>query len=282
MKVIDTSGEMLAAFHSGHFELAKWEAYMDACVPNAKELCLEDMRNCVNEACSWEKHFVPVLDAVFQNPSGRMEAISSFHMVADQLDQRIQDLFHKTVDADLVLYLGLCNGAGWVTTIGGRTTVLLGIEKIMELNWGGVEAMTGLIVHELGHVYQSQYGTLRLETDSLPERFLWQMFTEGVAMVFEQEIMGDQGYFHQYDKDWKEWCDRHAERIKRSFYDDLKSMTFENQRYFGDWVSFEGRGDTGYYLGALFVRYLMRSADFDSIIRYDMEAVKRAYEQFMY
>jgi hypothetical protein len=281
MRVIDTSEEMLAAFHSGHFDLEKWEAYMDACVPNAKELCLEDMRECVNAGFSWEKDFMPVLDSVLWDPSGRKEAIASFHMIADQLDGKIRNVFHKTVDADLVLYLGLCNGAGWVTEIGGRTTVLLGIEKIMELDWGGPDAMTGLIVHELGHAYHSQYGTLRIETDSLPDRFLWQLFTEGTAMVFEQEVLGNKGYFHQYGSDWKEWCDRHAELIKRSFYDDLKSMTYENQRYFGDWVSFEGHGDTGYYLGTLFVRYLLQSAGFDSVIRYDIDKVKKEYENFM-
>ena len=281
MNIVDTSEGMPAVFRSGHFDLAEWEAYMDACVPGAKDLCLEDMRQCVSAGFSWENDFMPVLDAVFQDPSGRREAIHSFHAVADRLDERIRAVFRRTVDADLVLYLGLCSGAGWVTRIGGRTTVLLGIEKIMELGWGGRDAMTGLILHELGHVYHSQYGTLQIRTDSLPDRFLWQLFTEGAAMVFEQEATGDREYFHQYDAEWIDWCQRHAERIKRSFYADLKSMTVENQRYFGDWVRFEGHGDTGYYLGALFVRYMMQNADFDRVIGYGLDEVKREFDRFM-
>ena len=50
--------------------------------------------------------------------------------------------------------------------------------------------MIGLMIHELGHVYQSQYGSLSYQENSMAEKFLWQLFTEGVAMVFEQEIVG--------------------------------------------------------------------------------------------
>ena len=57
-------------------------------------------------------------------------------------------------------------------------------------------------------------------------------------------------------------------------------MTPADQRYFGDWVSFEGHGDTGYYLGARFVRYLLGSDTFDNIIKYDMETVKKGFEGF--
>ena len=38
------------------------------------------------------------------------------------------------IDVEIVLYLGLCNGAGWVVTIDNKTYCLLGIEKILELN----------------------------------------------------------------------------------------------------------------------------------------------------
>ena len=43
----------------------------------------------------------------------------------------------------------------------------------------------------------------------------------------------------------------------------LGTMTSEMQRYFGDWVRFEGYGGTGYYLDAKFVRYLLRFDSFD-------------------
>lgn len=59
------------------------------------------------------------------------------------------------INADVALYLGFCNGAGWVTDIDAKTVVLLGIEKIIELDWVSVDDMRGLVYHELGHVYQA-------------------------------------------------------------------------------------------------------------------------------
>lgn len=73
--------------------------------------------------------------------------------------------------------------------IHGRRVILLGIEKIMELNWCDINSMTGLIIHELGHVYQAQYGVMDLQTDSVADQFLWQLFTEGVAMVFVRYLL---------------------------------------------------------------------------------------------
>ncbi len=280
MNIVDSSGEMLSAFRSGQFDIEKWKSYMDASVPGAKELCLKDMRETVSAGCSWQDDFLPVLNAAAQDTDKRGRAIASFRRVTEGLEERIRRRFHKDLDVDLILYLGLCSGAGWVTDINGRPAVLLGIEKIMELNWCDTDAMTGLIIHELGHVYQAQYGVLRRELDSPQESFLWQLFTEGIAMVFEQETLGDPGYFHQDIHGWKSWCDEHAESIRRSFCRDLGSMTRENQRYFGDWVSYEGHGDTGYYLGARFVRFLLNSDSFDRIICYDIREVKAGFDRF--
>lgn len=281
MKVINTSADLLSAFDAGRFDMEKWKTYMDAHVPGAKDLCLSDMRACIHAGFSWEHDFLPVLNAVLWETKKREEAVRSFCCVTAHLDEKIVRRFGRTVDAAVVLYLGLCNGAGWVTPVSGRTTVLLGIEKIMELNWCDPDALTGLIVHELGHVYQAQYGILHRKTDTLPDHFLWQLFTEGVAMVFEQKIIGDPSYFHQDRNGWKQWCDGHAEFIRQSFRNDIRVMTRENQRYFGDWTRLEGYGDTGYYLGARFVRFLLRHSSFDQIIRYGIEEVKTGFDAFM-
>lgn len=282
MNIIDTSAAMPEAFDSGCFDAEIWEAYMDAFVPGAKEMCLEDMRETINAGYSWQEDFLPVLNAVARDTERCEKAIASFRRITEHLDERITERFGKTVDADIILYLGLRNGAGWVTHVNGKRTVLLGVEKIMELDWCDPDAMTGLVIHELGHVYQDQYGVLHREFETTPDKFLWQLFTEGIAMVFEQEIAGDPGYFHQDRDGWKQWCDGHAELIRQSFRSDLESMTQETQRYFGDWVSFEGRGDTGYYLGTRFIRFLMDSDGFDRIILYTIQEVKDGFDRFMH
>ena len=83
---------------------------------------------------------------------------NSFCKVTDGLHEKIIESFGKKIDVDIVLYVGLCNAAGWVTTINGKNVILLGIEKIFELNWYDENSMYGLIYHELGHVYHKQYG----------------------------------------------------------------------------------------------------------------------------
>ncbi len=281
MNVMDTSAEMLSSYEDEHFSLERWKEYIGRCVPGAGELNLAEMRETVAAGYSWEEEFLPVLDACYADSGKREEAVRSFHRVTDGLDEQIIARFGRTVDADIVLYLGLCVGAGWVTPVNGRTTVLLGMEKILELDWGGMDAMTGLIVHELGHVYHSQYGNLDMETGTGPDAFIWQLFTEGIAMVFEQEVVGDPEYFHQDHGGWKEWCRRNAGRIREAFFRDLDTMTDDTQRYFGDWVQFEGHGDTGYYLGTLFVRFLLQSDDFDRLVRYGMDEVRDGFMRFM-
>ena len=182
---------------------------------------------------------------------------------------------------DIILYLGLCNGAGWVTKVSGKTTVLLGIEKIIELDWCDIDDMNGLILHELGHVYQAQYGVLNRQLSSSRDQFLWQLFTEGIAMVFEQEIVGDSDYYHQDRAGWKNWCSQNIRLIRQSFFNDLDTMTEANQRYFGDWVSFNGYGDAGYYLGTRFVRFLLGYDCFDNLILYDINDVRKGFEKFL-
>ncbi len=281
MRITDTSDSLLSSFENGLFNAEKWETYIDKAIPGARKICEMDKQECIEAGFSWEKDFLPVLNEVYADEEGRNKAIRSFHIVTDHLNERIIEKFGRTVDTNLALYLGLCNGAGWVTRLNNESTVLLGIEKIIELKWYDVDSMNGLIIHELGHVYQDQYGVLHRQFEALQDQFLWQLFTEGIAMVFEQEVVGDSAYFHQYDNNWREWCHEHINHIKQSFYNDLPTMTNENQRYFGDWVSFEDHGDTGYYLGADFVRFVLETSSFDDAVNFDIDLVKRHFERYM-
>ena len=220
---------------------------------------------------------MPVIQAVFQNPK-RDILQQSFLAVTDHLNERIIQTFHRGIDADLVLYLGLCNAAGWVTSIHGRDVILLGIEKILELGWYSRQAMYGLIYHELGHLYHKQYGKLEQESEQSEKNFVWQLFTEGIAMYFEQVLVGDDSYYHQDENGWKSWCDRNFVQILDDFHHDLPTMSRYNQRYFGDWCDYHGHGDVGYYLGTRFVRTLLGSVSFDELIGFDIDFV---YEQYL-
>lgn len=182
------------------------------------------------------------------------------------------------MDIDIVLYVGLCNGAGWVTNINDRDVILLGVEKILELNWLDEASMCGLIYHELGHSYHTQYGDFNQQSDISEQNFVWQLFTEGIAMYFEQILVNDFNYYHQDKNGWLEWCDNHFSEILADFRNDLEAMTKCNQRYFGDWVSYSGKGDVGYYLGTKFVQKLNEKYDFEELINMKID---RVYQEFI-
>lgn len=281
MRIINLAADLSPIYPGGRFDLTGWERFIRAADPALCDLCLADMRGDIAAGLlDYERQALPVLNACWQDAALRERAIASFEAVTARLDERIRERFGRTVEADVILYPGLCSGAGWVTTLHGRDVILLGVEKIVELRWCSPDDMRGLIYHELGHVYQRQYGVLERVCGTSRLQFLWQLFTEGVAMRFEQLLVDDVSYYHQDRDGWAAWCHAHMQRIKADFLHDLDTMTPANQRWFGDWAHYEGRGDVGYYLGARFVGFICRDHAFDEILSLDEEAVERLFLAF--
>ena len=282
LKIINTINKIQDIYSNGAFDRGKWSNYIEEVNPKLKELCISDLNEAVSTGrVTFEKDFLPILNNVFANEKIRKEAISSFKKVTKCLADKITARFGKSIAVNVVLYLGLCNGAGWVVSIDGKPYCLLGIEKIMELSWHDEHSMLGLVYHELGHVYHDQYGVLEKAFDNNKQQFLWQLLVEGVAMYFEQTLVGDYNYFHQDKNGWKAWCDKNLIQIKTDFYNDLTDMSFENQRYFGDWVFYNEHSDVGYYLGAKFVQFLCLKYSFDDVLSLDIAIVEREYKTFM-
>ncbi len=281
LRIIDASARIDGLFPGGRFDPVRWEHYINAVYPGSAPLFRADVDACLTGgAFTFEENFLPVIQNVYRNPE--LDTLrASFSAVTDGLEERIAGQFGQALDADLTLYLGLCNGAGWVTRLAGRDVVLLGIEKILELNWQGPEAMAGLVYHELGHIYHRRHGALDQGPEEGPEGFIWQLFTEGAAMCFEQDLVGDPRWFHQDSGGWLVWCEEHFSQILADFDRDLPSMTRQDQRYFGDWCDYRGRGDTGYYLGARFVRRLLERLPFRQLITLPPERVYPQYREFV-
>lgn len=280
IKIIDTYNQIGDLFIGGNFDFEKWKKYINSMYPDCDKMFTDDVKEYIATGkYTFEQDFLPIINNVFNNP--KLDAIHrSFLMVIDGLNKKIERKFGREVDAEIVLYLGLCNGAGWVTDINGKTVILLGVEKIIELDWCSIDDMRGLIYHELGHVYQAQYGVLERESAEDAKNFIWQLFVEGVAMYFEQLLVGDIKYYHQDKNGWKAWCDEHFVRILQDFKNDIATMTEKDQRYFGDWADYHGKGDVGYYLGARFVHFMLQKYKFDEIIDFDIDAVCTALEEF--
>ncbi len=279
IKIIDTFDKVQALLSGASFDLGAWEGYVNSIYNNSSKLFLDDMQEMLSGGYTFEKDFLPVILAVRNHPK-LSELHRSFRVVTDRLNKRVIHAFGKELDIEIVLYLGLCNGAGWVTTVNGKTVILLGMEKILELDWQDEDNMRGLIYHELGHAYHMQHGTFDQMADGNSGQFLWQLFTEGIAMYFEQLLVGSPNYYHQDRDGWKDWCDAHLSEIVTNFQSDLPTMTRSTQRYFGDWVSYQGHGDVGYYLGAKFIHFLLARYDFAQLIDLPIANIPNLFTEF--
>ena len=248
MRVTDACGSALEPFLRQPFNLTTWRAYAEGLEAGLAELCLEDVKG-----YDYDTDIRPVVEAALAQPDKLVEVRENFRKATDGLEGRIEAILNARIDADCLLYLGLCSGAGWATTLNGRPAVLLGIEKIIELDWCDWQKLEGLITHELGHLWHfQQYKTPGFEA-SAPG--LWQIYAEGVAMYFEQTLAGDGEYMHQYDDEWYAWCRENQRELFAEYLRRVQSAE-SVQDFFGDWSAYRGHSDVGYYLGAKLARRL--------------------------
>ena len=281
INIIDTYPQINMLFINQSLDLAEWERYINAIYSDSANIFKKDLEEYLNSGeYTFEKDFLPIINAVRNHPQLEM-LHNSFYKVTDGLNEKIMDSFGKEIDVDIVLYVGLCNAAGWVTTINGKNVILLGIEKILELNWCDENSLYGLIYHELGHVYHKQYGMFNQYSNDNRKTFVWQLFVEGIAMYFEQVLVKNFDYFHQDKNGWKEWCDNHFKQILDDFNADLPEMTRFNQRYFGDWVNYCGYSDVGYYLGTRFVQYLCNKFSLEQLVNLTIDDVYKVYLEYV-
>lgn len=281
LQIVNAVDDVEKLFEDGNFKLEYWITYIDSIIPKHKNIFLEDMEYTIkNGGFTFENDYLPILNALLLNKDKRVKAVDSFARVAENLEEKIVQTFGQSLDVTIILYVGLCNGAGWVVNLDSGQYVLLGIEKIIELNWCDINDMQALIYHELGHIYQMQYGGFAREYEKA-DAYLWQLFTEGIAMYFEQKLMDDDNVFHQNVDGWLDWCDANISSIKADFNNDLTTMTHSNQRYFGDWVNYNGQSDVGYYLGARFVQWLNKRYTFDKMIHFDIPIIKAEWDSYL-
>lgn len=280
IKIIDTLSQINSLFDDRTFNIGKWENYINSTYDKSADIFKNDLKEQLESGdYIYEKDILPIINAVYENISLQILQ-TSFYKVTDKLNDKIREHFDNELDVDIVLYLGLCNGAGWVNNINGRDVILLGIEKILELNWCDEDSMYGLIYHELGHVYHKQYGEFEQHSEDNERNFVWQLFTEGIAMYFEQILVGDTNYFHQNKNGWLDWCEENYYQIVKDFNSDLMRMTRFNQRYFGDWVDYYGRSDIGYFLGTKFVQYLCDRMEFEQLIKLGIDEIYQEFYEF--
>jgi len=268
MKIINTINEIDICFENGAFSKSGWDTYMEKVYPAARKLIEAD-----SASYHFERDILPVVNMVYANKDKLRQLNESFEKITDKLEEKIAATVGTTIDADIVLYLGLCNGAGWATKVENRSVVLLGIEKIIELDWTDELSMICLVYHELGHLWHFQNRTVHTDIKNPVDGALWQLYSEGVAMYFEQMLYGGRDFYHQDRNGWLTWC---ADNRKRLFGEYLRRIEAGEsvQGFFGDWCSFEEHSDVGYYLGAELVHSALKDYSQSELLNLTLSDVK--------
>ena len=127
MRIINTFDKIQNCYTDNKFNLDAWRKY-------TKEFSCELSKKCEQDSKEYDfnKQIFPIVNNVLLNKDAALRTNTSFISVTNQLKSNINKLFKNDIDLDIILYLGLCNGAGWATALDGRNTILLGIEKIIE------------------------------------------------------------------------------------------------------------------------------------------------------
>lgn len=274
MKIINTCDSIYTHFSNG-FDMALWREYA---VNISKEL----PSKCENDAKEYDfnKNILPIIETALNKE--KIDLVNkNFNTVIDTLKANLTKLFNEEPDINIILYLGLCNGAGWVTTLDGKNTVLLGIEKIIELDWGDEVNMLALILHEVGHLWHKLNGNLYIPDFTKRRKAIQQLYQEGVAMVCEHILCGDDNFYHQDKDGWFDWCKKNENEIKREYLRRLEEKE-SVQDFFGDWCSYKGYSDVGYYLGSRFVEHLMKTYSLKQIANLSYRNINKEFKHYVY
>lgn len=230
------------------FSREAWRQYADGLIPGLADWVEADVA-----AYDFDPQVRPVVQAALDAPEKRQQVQRAFSAITHDLSPRLEQALGWMPEADIVLYLGLCSGAGWVTELNGRTLVLLGMEKILELEWQSFSDMEALLYHELGHVWHESVRPIWGAPGEAAG--LNQLYEEGVAMCVEQLLCGDGERFHQDRDGWLDWCRTHKGELTAEYAARLRAGS-SVQDFFGDWCAYCGQSDTGYFLGRELVRWM--------------------------
>ena len=251
MRFVDTYLDVVRLRALDHFDMDVWKEYADRISPYLYSKVVGDVKD-----YDFEVEVLPVVKKAMMNKDLINTIHENYQIVTQNLNAKFRSCFRKTLDAYVILYLGLCNGAGWATALGTQRVVLIGIEKIIELEWYDKTTLFSLISHELGHIWHEEAGGAFGKQNTEKEKAVFQLFSEGIAMRCEQMLCGDDQFYHQGKDGWLSWCQLHKREIQQEYLYRVQNG-IRIQDFFGDWCAYQGYSAVGYYLGCEFVKHLM-------------------------
>lgn len=272
LHIIDTFPDMPQCFPHGQFSLPDWQKYAANIAEELPDKIMRDI-----SGYPFEENVLPVVQAVHTNWDKLQLAHSSFRAAAAKISEQLASKFPAEWDIWAVFYLGLCSGAGWATHLNGKPAILLGAEKILELKWYDYDRMFVLIAHEMGHLWHQAMGGAFGQAGTVDEKAVFQLYSEGVAIWFEQSLYGQDDFYLENHDGWLDWCTAHHTEIKREYGRRIQQKE-SIQDFFGDWERYQGYSDVGYYLGSQFVRWLLEKYPLPEMLRLPILKLKQEYQ----
>ena len=274
MKIVDTYNDIISLFQAEPFEMAVWRSY----IANISVALLEKVESDAKKY-DLDKQIIPIINNALRNDRKLEGLHDSFIYATNGLTEKCIEKFNQDLDVTIILYLGLCNGAGWATTLDNQNVILLGVEKIIELGWCDRENLITLIYHELGHIWHHANGNLYCTTNGIKDKSLCQLYQEGIAMYCEQTLCDDFSYYHQDKNGWLNWCLENEVLLKKEYLRRIKKFE-STQDFFGDWCNYLGHSDTGYFLGCQYIKYMLQRYAINEIANMDYPTLSKEFDNY--
>jgi hypothetical protein len=262
-------------FQAKRFEIAVWRSYIAGISPALLEKVENDAKQ-----YDLDRQIIPVINRALCNEKKLEQLHDSFIYATNGLTEKYREKFNQDLDVTIILYLGLCNGAGWATKLNSQNVILLGIEKIVELDWCDKDSVVTLIYHELGHIWHHVNGNLDHVADGIKEKSLWQLYQEGIAMYCEQTLCDVFDYYHQDKKGWLKWCLENEVLLKKEYSRRMENAA-STQDFFGDWCNYLSYSDAGYFLGCQYIKYMLQKYTINEISHIDFPTLSKEFDNYV-
>ena len=245
-----------------------WLGYISRCPELFEKITWDYERYKIN----WKEYLEIVIKKI---EIEKLRAVHNALMSSlEEVLHRAHAMFDINEDYIIVIYIGLENGAGWVTEFKGKPAILFGLEAIANLDWA--EKVKGLIAHEFGHLVHWLIRGENIE-EIEDEQIMW-LYTEGFAQRIEDILTGRP--WHLEEEGWFEWCERNEEMIKQEFLRRIENREPLNP-FFGSWYQVFGKQFLGYYLGYKFIVWLERQYELTEIARLKKNTIKEKIMEFL-
>lgn len=226
-------------------QLNAWQEYYSKKYPFIYDLIVNDYEA---DKADWR---TIARDRIFPLIGKKFDEIILAHAVAEDTILEVQELVSDMIKDKMrpiyIIIIGLGNGAGWAAALHDKPAVIIGLENVVDLGWHTKDAMKGLILHEVGHIYQRMARLDNMQTQGTGP--FWRLYEEGFAQYFEYNILGSKKA-HQStgQKGWEKWCSKNLKYLARRFLSDIGSQK-GTRNFFASWYNIDGWKETGYFLG---------------------------------